>query len=262
MNSEARFPLRIDWERVMALPEWQRGGSLADPEPALACFPLKSEWEALQGAQAEAYPAPNFTSRDDVAIKFPSAVEKLAQFARGQGWRVIAQSSMGNVPHGSTGRPTALKRLAALRFGDHRSGRRAYVVYEAPAITESWKPRSVMIWGPDLPPYAHLGSVDLKLYLAEKAELPTAELLAWVAGLEKARQASEALQKRRTAVRRQIVKVADEGRFQAARAETRQEWSEADAAWRSKVADLQDGYFTSAEVETMINRARAHREAL
>jgi hypothetical protein len=262
---EARFPLKIDWERVQALPEWQRGGSLAALEAPLVAFPLRSEWDALQGAQREPYPAPVRTSRQGVPLpqELPSAVEKLASFAREQRWEVIAQSSMGNVPHGSTGRPTALKRLAALRFGRHPSGRGAYVVYEAPAKTESWKPRSIMIWGPDLAPYAHCSMADLKAYLMHYARQDEAQLKRWVTGLEKARQASEAHQKRRMTVRRQILKVADDGRFRAGQAEDRKEYDLLEREWREKVADLQDGVFSSEEVAAMLERRRGtYREAL
>jgi hypothetical protein len=249
----------------MALPEWQRGGSLAVLEAPLVAFPLRSEWEALQGVERELYPAPQRSSRHGIPLpqELPSAVIKLAQFAQERRWEVIAQSSMGNVPHGSTGRPTALKRLAALKFGNHPSGRRAYVVYEAPERTESWKPRSIMIWGPDLTPYAHLGSADLKLYLSHYARMDEAQLKAWVTDIEKERQASEAFQKRRMTVRRQILKVADEGRFRAAQTEDRKTFAEVDAEWRGKVAELQDGVFTSEEVVTMLERRRGtYREAL
>jgi hypothetical protein len=202
------------------------------------------------------YPAPQRSSREAGEVELPSAVEKLAQFARERRWEVIAQSSMGNVPHGSTGRPTALKRLAALRFGNHPSGRRAYAVYEAPAVREDWKPRSIMIWGPDLAPYAHLSMNDFRVYLGQTASLSEAQLKNWVAVLEKERQASEAHQKKRMTVRRQILKVADEGRFKAGQAEDRKVFAELDAEWRSKVADLQDGVFTSEEVAAMLGKIR------
>jgi hypothetical protein len=229
----------------------------------LVAFPLKSEWEATQPIKINEYPAPRYTSRDAREVKLPNAVEKLASFAREQRWEVIAQSSMGNVPHGSTGRPTALKRLTALRFGSHPSGRQAYAVYEAPERTETWKPRSIMIWGSDLPPYAHCSMADLKAYLMHYARMDETQLKRWVADLEKARQASEAHQKRRMTVRRQILKVADEGRLKAGQAESRQEFAELDGQWREKVADLQDGVFTTEEVAAMLERRRGmYREAL
>jgi len=263
-SSEARFPLKIDWERVQTHPDGLKAGSLAAIEPPLACFPLKSEWKATQPIKINEYPAPEYTSRDSHDVKLPSAVQKLAQFAREQRWGVIAQSSMGSVPHARTGRPSALKRLVALRFGDRvGSDRRAYVVYESPAAREDWKPRSIMIWGPDLPPYAHLGSADLRLYLAKKVHLPESHLKRWVAEIEKQRQASEAHQKRRMTVRRQIVKTANDGMQEAGRAEDRQEYARIDREWRSKVADLQDGVFTSEEVVTMLQRrGGTYREAL
>jgi hypothetical protein len=164
---------------------------------------------------------------------------------------------MGSPPQARTGRPTALKQLVALRFGAHpMTDRQAYAVYESPASRSTWKPRSVMIWGPDLPPYAHCGVEALRLFLAEKALRPAAEVRTWVRGMERERRASEAFRKRRDSVRKQIRKVADEGRLAASRAETRQEYAEIDAAWREKVADLQDGVFSSDEVAEMIDPAR------
>lgn len=203
------------------------------------------------------YPAPAYTSRDPQAVELPSAVAKLAQVAREASWEVRAQSSMGSIPHARTGRPTAEKKLIALRFGAHpMTERQAYVIYESPASRSAWKPRSIMIWGPDLTPYAHCSVMALQLYLTEKATLSAPELRTWIRTLEVRRRAAEAFQKRRQTVRAQIRKVADEGRFKAARAETRQEYAEIDAEWRAKVADLQDGVFTSEEVAEMLDPAR------
>jgi len=266
LRSEARFPLKIDWERVQDLPEWQRGGSLAAIEPPLVCFPLKIDWEATQPRQASTYPAPVRTSRDPGPVDLPSAVQKLAQSASKAGWQVIAQRSTGNVPHGSTGRPTGLKELVALRFGGNlHTARQAYVVYESPAGRSAWKPRSIMIWGPDLTPYAHCSIENLRTFLAEKYMLTEPYLMDWVFDLERARLRSEAVQKRRMTVRRQIVKIADEGRFKASTAEDRQTFRALEDEWKLRVADLQDGVFTSEEVAVMIDpsrRRRASREGL
>lgn len=255
LGSEARFPLKADWLRIAGsgLP----AGSLAALEPPLVCFPLRGEWEALRGSERAAYPAPERTSRDGAPADIPSAVGKLAQFAREASWEVRVQESVGNVPHGSTGRPTGLKRLIALRFGAHpMTDRQAYVVYETTVNKVAWKPRSIMIWGPDLNPYAHCGMNELRTYLRDLTWHDTRQINAWVAAIEKARREVEAFQKRRTAARAQIRKVADDGRFRAGQAETRQEYAELDAAWRSKVADLQDGLFTSEEVAQMIDPDR------
>lgn len=212
------------------------------------------------------YPAPAYTSRDSQAVELPSAAAKLAQVAREASWEVRAQSSMGSIPHARTGRPTAEKKLIALRFGAHpMTERRAYVIYESPASRSAWKPRSIMIWGPDLTPYAHCGMVELRAYLAEKCLSEASELRTWVRRLERERRAAEAFQKRRATVRSQIRKVADEGRFRAAQQEDRAEWFKIDAEWRAKIADLQDGVFTSDEVAEMIDpdrRRRTSREGL
>lgn len=255
LGAVARFPSRWEWEQAINL------------YPPLVCYPLKVEWLSTQPDQdQESYPAPERSSRDGEAGKAPSAAEKLSSFAAEAGWGVRGQSSMGNTPHGRTGRPTALKELYALRFGAHpRTDRRAYVVYETPAGRSLWKPRSIMIWGPDLPPYAHCGMEELKLYLTEAPAAPKSGLSLWVRILESDRRQSEAFKKRRDTVRKQIRKVADEGRFLAAQQEDRAEWFKIDSEWRSKVKDLQDGVFTSDEVEAIIDPARkrsAGREGL
>lgn len=265
--TDAIFPLRAEWERVQALPVCESTGRplLAVDGvgylPPLVCYPLKIDWLRAQPAQDQAaYPAPERTSRDSEVADMPSAVAKLAQFAREASWEVRVQASMGNVPHGSTGRPTALKQLIGLRFGAHpMTERRAYVVYESPASRSAWKPRSIMIWGPDLTPYAHCGMTELRAYLAEKCLSEASELRTWVRGLERERRAAEAFQKRRATVRVQIRKVADEGRLRASQQEDRAEWFKIDAEWRAKVADLQDGVFTSEEVAEMIDPARRRR---
>lgn len=238
----------------------------AFPEGPLVAFPLRSEWEATQPVQVSTYPAPRVSSRDGEPGALPSAIEKQAQFARKAGWGVIAQRSAGNFPHGSTGRPTALKDVIGLRFGGHLlTARRAYMTYESPAGTSAWKPRSIMIWGPDLTPYAHCSIADLRAYLAEESFKGRASLEMWVRGLEKVRLESEAVQKRRATVRRQIVKAADDGRFKAGQAEDRKTFWELEDEWKARVAKLQEDVFTSEEVALMIDpdrRRRSSREGL
>lgn len=256
-DSEARFPLRSDWERVQVLPPWLPAGSLADPEPDLVAFPLKCEWEAARGVVEEPYPDPVFTSRDRTAVILPSALTKLAEFAAGAGWGVIPQASMGRAPHGSTGRPTALKRFIALRIGGHLlTTAGAYIVYESPEKSEAWKINSCMAWAPGLSPYPHLSAVQFRTFLAEVALMPLAWMSTWVADIEQARQESAALVKRRATVRAQIRKVADQGRYLAATQDARADFDRVDAEWRSKIADLQDGVFTSEEVAVMIDPSR------
>lgn len=256
-DSEARFPLRADWERILALPPELEAGSLAAPEPDLVAFPLKCEWEAVRPYDVDPYPAPVVTSRDNQSVILPSALAKVAQFAAGTGWGVIPQVSMGRAPHGSTGRPTALKRFIALRFGGHlltRAG--AYVVYENPERTEAWKPNSSMVWFPGMSPYPHLSSTQLRAFLAEVALMPTPWVVNWLADIERERQASAVLVKRRATVRAMIRKAADAGRMLAAAQDDRVEFVRVDAEWRSRVADLQDGVFTSEEVAVMIDPTR------
>src|SRR5690348_220522 len=98
-SSEAIFPLKAEWQRIQALPWWLPAGEL-HPEPAYVCFPLKSEWEATQPKVLAEYPAPAYTSREKRAFEMPSAIAKLAEFAREASWEVRAQASQGSIPHG------------------------------------------------------------------------------------------------------------------------------------------------------------------
>ncbi len=134
----------------------------------------------------EPFPVPLLSSRDecpDPAERLaPLPVLKLAEFAREYSWEVRTQYSQGNMPHAVTGRPGILKDLIALRFGAHpMTDRQAYAVYARQAWPPvgKWSWSSVMIWGPDLPPFGGCGITELKNYLSEP-DTPTLPMLAWV----------------------------------------------------------------------------------
>lgn len=142
MTSEARFPLRIDWERVQALPEWQRGGSLAALEPPLVCFPLRSEWVALQPKVAQTFPEPLRTSEEAAPIQPPSAVLKMAQRGTQAAWSVNLTYAEGFWPHASYGTPGKTPKVSwvvRMTRGSHR----AVAVY----VEGSW--RSLWDWSAD-----------------------------------------------------------------------------------------------------------------
>lgn len=226
---------------------------------ALTCFPLRSDWERTQPAKREEYPAPLVTSKEPFPglPSWPTAALKLAESAREASWKVIRGYSRGCFPHARTGHPGGLKEVVSLRFGRHpMTDRQAYAVYSrgmtpAGRAQGAWTWSSIMIWGPDLPPYAGCGITELKQYLSA-VDQSAAVLAFWVRGLKDAAAVTEAARKRRASTRAQIVKRAQEGRFEAARQENRVDWYQVDAAWRAKVADLADGVFTSEEVARMI----------
>lgn len=226
------------------------------PDAPLVCFPLKIDMQMANPADThEPFPAPRRTSRADPpkGYAIPRSAMQLAEFAREASWEVRVQVSEGRFPHGSTGRPGALKEVIALRFGEHpMTDRRAYAVYSRMASGGTWGWSSFMIWGPDLAPFAGCFLADLKAYLGMAPEMPTNDLVGWVAGLKGAIYLSEEARKRRMRVRAQIAKVSRDGRFEAARQESRLEWDRADQAWRSKVRDLADGVFTLEELEKII----------
>lgn len=132
----------------------------------------------------EPFPAPVYSSREltDIARVTPEPAHALAGFAIKHGWDVRVQYALGRFPHATTGRPGALKDSIALRFGGHaETERQAFAVYvraHAPAGTWSWQ--SIMIWGPDLPPYAGCGLARLKDFLMDAPGAEAASLLAWV----------------------------------------------------------------------------------
>lgn len=223
------------------------------PDPPLHCYPLRSDWErTFPAVTGEPFPAPRVTSRSQVPFMAPPAVLKLSEFAREHSWEVRTQISQGSFPHGTTGRPSALKDAIGVRFGAHpMTTRQAYAVYARTAPKSAWAWTSIMIWGLDLTPYAGCGITELKHYLSTPTE--SAEVVReWVQALKRAAAATEEARKRRARIRAQIIKVATEGRFASARQESRLEWDREDQAWRSKVADLADGVFTSEEVAALI----------
>lgn len=156
------------------------------PDPFLACFPLKIDWQnTLPVLTAEPFPAPVHSSRTSEAVDAwtrgaPASVLKLAEFAREHSWEVRTQYSRGCMPHATTGRPGALKDLIGLRFGAHpMTERQAYAVYSRNASGGTWTWSSVMIWGPDLPPYGGCGTAELKDYLTH-VTMPVTEIDQWV----------------------------------------------------------------------------------
>jgi hypothetical protein len=154
-------------------------------ETPLNCFPMRMEWEAtLPFLIAEPFPAPLIESRSSSSRTMtnlcPSSVMKLAEFAREYSWEVRTQFSQGCIPHATTGRPSALKDLIGLRFGAHpMTQRQAYAVYSRNASGGAWTWSSIMIWGPDLPPFAGCGITELKEFL-RVPDRPTPNMLAWV----------------------------------------------------------------------------------
>ena len=183
----------------------------SNPDPALHCFPLKIDWQnTLPILTAEPFPAPTYTSFDPGAPLFaPAPVAKLAEFAREHSWEVRTQYSQGHIPHGTTGKPSALKDLIGVRFGAHpMTDRQAYAVYVRNASGGTWSWGSVMVWGPDLPPAKLFDLSSLKAYLIMCADSPGEALVSWTQDMrtiEENRKAHAARQARtRTAQPREV----------------------------------------------------------
>jgi hypothetical protein len=111
------------------------------------------------------YPRPEWTSRDDVSAPDVPTVQALADRARAAGWVVDVASSRGSVPHGSTGRPTAVKTLWSVRMR-HPDGVAAYAVRAGAA----WS--SVMIWGKSITWFPYASITDLGEFVDAAGDVP------------------------------------------------------------------------------------------
>lgn len=193
-------------------------------QDALVCFPLRADWEQLQilknadgnpiryyqdnwekywhqynelVAGKEPYPAPVTTSREVSAFPMPQPVMSLAEFAREAGWDVRVQYAQGYPPHGSTGRPGALKDSIAIIFGGHPiTDRQAYACYEKTASGSAWTWNGISIRGSDVTPYGGCGITELKEFLSTPERTASA-VAAWVRGIKAVRAQQAAAVKAR-----------------------------------------------------------------
>jgi hypothetical protein len=147
--------------------------------------------------EREPYPAPVVSSRQESAFLAPAPVLKLAEFAREAGWDVRTQYAQGYPPHGSTGRPGALRDSIAVIFGNHPlTDRQAYACYEKTASGSAWSWSGIMIRGSDLPPFSGCGVEELKHFLATPGMFAH-DLRGWVAQIARRRAAQAAAAKAR-----------------------------------------------------------------
>lgn len=130
-------------------------------------------WEVTYGPEPKpkasmgtaTYPRPEWTSRDAHSAPEVPTVRALADRARAAGWFVDVVSSRGSVPHGGTGRPTAVKTLWSVRMR-HPSGVAAYAVRGGPA----WS--SVMIWGSAITWFPYASITDLIEFVTASGDVP------------------------------------------------------------------------------------------
>jgi hypothetical protein len=150
------------------------GGSVIVPASSMSYttpvgYPL---WRReVPEAVRPAYPAPEVSSRDDIAalhgvahgVVWPGAVEKLASDGCALHWDVRKTWARGCLPHATTGRPGAPEDSYAVRFA--RETWSAWAVYRGGA----WK----FVWmvGRDLPPFGLGGVTDLREWLADPEKL-------------------------------------------------------------------------------------------
>lgn len=115
----------------------------------------------------DVFPAPEWTTRDAGAPGVPPAgsVDVLAARARSAGWGVRVQCSRGRRPHGSTGKPLAVKTLRGVILR-HAGGAAAYAIHDGAA----WA--SVMLWGTRLPWFPHASVTDLAEFIDARGEMP------------------------------------------------------------------------------------------
>lgn len=158
------------------------------------------------------FPAPEVTSHDLSDFVIPRAALSLAEFGREQSWEVKVQYSRGNAPHAKTGQPGALRDFVAVRFRGHpMTDRQAYAVYSRPAGPHAgtWTWSSVMIWGPDLPPYAGCGITELKAYLMMCADSSAEGLASWIETLKQIKINGETLKRHRDIARKHVVEMSE-----------------------------------------------------
>lgn len=147
--------------------------------------------------EVEPYPKPVVTSRQESAFLAPRPVLHLAEFALELGWDVRKQYAQGYPPHGSTGRPGALKDSIAVIFGNHPlTDRQAYACYEKTASGSAWSWNGIMIRGSDVTPYAGCGVEHLKYFLSTP-DMPAHLVAEWVSGIKRLRAEQAAAVKAR-----------------------------------------------------------------
>lgn len=138
------------------------GGSVIVPTRSLP-YTVPVGWPLLRCSVPEqarpAYPAPEVSSRYNIAAAWPSAVEKLASDGSALAWDVRKAWARGCLPHATTGRPGPSEDSYAVRFA--RSHLAAWAVYRGGA----WK--FVWMTGKDLPPFGLGGVTDLREWLAD-----------------------------------------------------------------------------------------------
>lgn len=96
----------------------------------------------------------------------PDAVAKLVTFARVHDWTdVRLRYSRGYPAHSTTGKPTSLSHLIALRFAGENWINSAVAVYVKPVKGGTWAWKSIWVWGPGLLPFGECGATELKEWL-------------------------------------------------------------------------------------------------
>jgi hypothetical protein len=96
----------------------------------------------------------------------PVSVTDLIGFARNAGWPdVRIRYSRGRPSHSTTGKPTAMSHLIAVRLSGNGPNH-AVAVYVKPVTGGAWAWKTVWLFGPDLKPFGECGVTELKDWLA------------------------------------------------------------------------------------------------
>lgn len=122
------------------------------PDPPLVCFPMPSEWRALNPApERTPWPTP-----ERVATEVDPFLAKvsLLELARSFGWKYRITEARGCFPSVG-GRPSRQRDSIAYRFW--RGGDRAVAVYVAPVseATKTWTWDTLLTWTLDTFPHGH-----------------------------------------------------------------------------------------------------------
>lgn len=131
------------------------------------CVPMTVVYEGE--AEAEAYPAPEVSSRDPWdGTGAPDVVVKLAERAVAALWGARVQRSRGSRPHALTGAPGVVKWRYAVVLTGGEGGSCAYAVHDS----GEWE--SVMLWSATRSWFPHASITDLAGYIDTRGDVDDA----------------------------------------------------------------------------------------
>lgn len=155
-------------------------GTYSGPYTVPVGYPLGADLRPEP--KRESYPDPRYAGpwirvsgipgwRDMNLPEWPKPCADLIAFARVHGWTdVRVRYTRGDPAHSTTGKPTALSHLIAVRFGGNGPNS-AVAVYVKAVTGGTWTWKSVWVWGPELLPFGESGVTELKEWLSKDGKV-------------------------------------------------------------------------------------------